>query len=61
MWQVLFTIPVLGRDQPIFGYGTMLVLAFIASITWRRGGPVARGSIREVVYDLSALGLRRGA
>jgi len=52
MWQVLYTIPVFGGVR-LFGYGTMLCLAFIGSI-----GLAARQARRErldpeVIYDLS--------
>ena len=53
MWQVLFTIPVLGGIK-IFGYGTMLFLAFIASIKLAAWRARREGLDPEVVYDLSA-------
>ena len=36
MYQVLFTIPIFGGIK-VFGFGTMLVLAFVSS-TWLAGG-----------------------
>jgi phosphatidylglycerol:prolipoprotein diacylglycerol transferase len=53
MWQVLFTIPVLGGIK-IFGYGTMLFVAFLASINLAAWRARREGLDPEVVYDLSA-------
>jgi phosphatidylglycerol:prolipoprotein diacylglycerol transferase len=53
MWQVLFTIPVLGGIK-VFGYGVMLVLAFVASIKLAAWRARREGLDPEVVYDLSA-------
>jgi len=53
MWQVLFTIPVLGGIK-VFGYGTMLFVAFIASINLAAWRARREGLDPEVVYDLSA-------
>jgi phosphatidylglycerol:prolipoprotein diacylglycerol transferase len=50
--QVLFTIPILGGLK-VFGYGTMLVLAFIGStwIAWWRSK--REGLDREVIVDMA--------
>ena len=53
MWQVLFTIPVLGGIK-IFGYGTMLFVAFVASINLAARRARREGLDPEVIYDLSA-------
>ena len=53
MWQVLYTIPVLGGIK-IFGYGTMLFVAFIASINLAARRARREGLDPEVIYDLSA-------
>ena len=50
MRQVLFTIPILGVR--VFGFGAMMVLAFISSTWLARGGP-RRELDPEVVMDMS--------
>ncbi len=52
MWQVIYTIPVLGGVK-IFGYGLMLFFAFLGSMNL--AGRVARREKLdpEVVYDLA--------
>jgi phosphatidylglycerol:prolipoprotein diacylglycerol transferase len=52
MWQVLFTIPILGGIK-VFGYGVMLFLAFVASMNLAAWRARREGQDSEVVYDLS--------
>ncbi len=58
MWQVLYTIPILGGVK-VFGYGTMLFFAFLGSMSL--AGRLARREKLdpEVIYDL-ALGMFLG-
>ncbi len=52
MWQVLFTIPLLGGIK-IFGYGTMLFLAFLGA-TNLAGWLARREKLEpEMIYDLA--------
>ena len=52
MRQVLFTIPIFG-GLSIFGYGTMLVLAFISS-TWLASWRARREHLDpEVIMDMA--------
>jgi phosphatidylglycerol:prolipoprotein diacylglycerol transferase len=52
MRQVLFTIPIFG-GVPIFGYGTMLVLAFLSS-TWLAWWRARRENLDpEVIMDMA--------
>ena len=54
MWQVLFTIPILGGIK-IFGYGTMLFLAFLSG-TRLAGRLASREKLDpEVIYDLALM------
>jgi phosphatidylglycerol---prolipoprotein diacylglyceryl transferase len=54
MWQVLFTIPIFGgRHLSIFGYGTMLVLAFLSS-TWLAWWRARRECLdSEIILDMA--------
>ena len=54
MWQVIYTIPLFGGIK-IFGYGTMLFLAFLAS-TNLAGRRARREKLDpEVIYDLALM------
>jgi phosphatidylglycerol:prolipoprotein diacylglycerol transferase len=52
MWQVLFTIPILGGIK-IFGYGVMLFVAFLASMNLAAWRARREGQDPELIYDLS--------
>jgi phosphatidylglycerol:prolipoprotein diacylglycerol transferase len=52
MWQVLYTIPVLGGIK-IFGYGLMLFLAFLASMNLAAWRARREQLDPELIYDLS--------
>jgi phosphatidylglycerol:prolipoprotein diacylglycerol transferase len=51
MWQVLFTVPVLGIK--VFGYGLMLFVAFLGSMNLAAWCSKRRGLDPEVIYDLA--------
>jgi phosphatidylglycerol:prolipoprotein diacylglycerol transferase len=52
MWQVLYTIPVLGGIK-IFGYGLMLFLAFLGSMNLAAWRARRERLDPELIYDLS--------
>ncbi|MFO0953157.1 MAG: prolipoprotein diacylglyceryl transferase family protein [Isosphaeraceae bacterium] len=54
MWQVLFTIPVLGGIK-VFGYGFMLFLAFLGSMSLAASRAKKSGIDPEVIYDLALI------
>jgi phosphatidylglycerol:prolipoprotein diacylglycerol transferase len=52
MWQVLYTIPILGGIK-IFGYGLMLFVAFLASMNLAAWRARRERLDPELIYDLS--------
>jgi phosphatidylglycerol---prolipoprotein diacylglyceryl transferase len=53
MRQILFTIPLFGREIPIFGYGLMLFLAFLGSMNLAAWRARREKLDPEVIYDLA--------
>jgi phosphatidylglycerol:prolipoprotein diacylglycerol transferase len=51
MWQVLFTVPMIGVK--VYGYGLMLFLAMLASMHVAAWSARRRGLDPEVIYDLA--------
>jgi len=51
MWQVLFEVPYVGIK--VFGYGTMLVFAFLGSINLAARRAKREGLDPEIVHDLA--------
>lgn len=53
MRQILFSIPVFGKQIPLYGYGVMLVLAMLSAVNLAAWRARREKLDPEVIYDLS--------
>jgi phosphatidylglycerol:prolipoprotein diacylglycerol transferase len=60
MLQVLFHIHLLGRDIPVYGYGLMLVVAFLACVATAQWLARRSGMVPEYFVDAALIALVSG-
>ncbi len=60
MRQILFTIPIFGKQIPLFGYGVMLVIAMLSAVNLAAWRARREKLDPEVIYDLSLWALVGG-